>query len=43
MAALLKDAMKPNLVQTLENTPGIVHGGLLLILPTVAIVLELQS
>lgn len=27
MAALLKDAMKPNLVQTLENTPAIVHGG----------------
>lgn len=27
MAALLKDAIKPNLVQTLENTPVIVHGG----------------
>ena len=27
MAALLKDAMKPNLIQTLENTPAIVHGG----------------
>lgn len=27
MAALLKDAMKPNLVQTLEHTPVIVHGG----------------
>ncbi len=27
MAALLKDAMKPNLVQTLEYTPAIVHGG----------------
>lgn len=27
MAALLKDAMKPNLVQTLENTPAIIHGG----------------
>lgn len=27
MAALLKEAMKPNLVQTLENTPAIVHGG----------------
>ncbi|WP_026497456.1 formate--tetrahydrofolate ligase [Butyrivibrio sp. WCD2001] len=27
MAALLKDAMKPNLVQTLEHTPTIVHGG----------------
>lgn len=27
MAALLKDAMKPNLVQTLEHTPALVHGG----------------
>ncbi len=27
MAALLKDAMKPNLVQTLEGTPAIIHGG----------------
>ena len=27
MAALLKDAMKPNLVQTLENTPALIHGG----------------
>ena len=27
MAALLNDAMKPNLVQTLENTPAIMHGG----------------
>lgn len=27
MAVLLKDALKPNLVQTLENTPAIVHGG----------------
>ena len=27
MAALLKDAMKPNLIQTLEHTPVIVHGG----------------
>ena len=27
MAALLKDALKPNLVQTLENTPAFVHGG----------------
>ncbi|MCQ2506729.1 MAG: formate--tetrahydrofolate ligase [Lachnospiraceae bacterium] len=27
MAALLKDAMRPNLIQTLENTPAIVHGG----------------
>jgi len=27
MAALLRDAMKPNLVQTLEGTPAIVHGG----------------
>ncbi|MFA9382094.1 MAG: formate--tetrahydrofolate ligase, partial [Acetanaerobacterium sp.] len=27
MAALLKEAIKPNLVQTLENTPALVHGG----------------
>ena len=27
MAALLKDALKPNLVQTLEHTPALVHGG----------------
>ena len=27
MAALLKDALKPNLVQTLENTPALIHGG----------------
>ena len=27
MAALLKDAIKPNLVQTLEHTPAIIHGG----------------
>ena len=27
MAALLKDAMKPNLIQTLEHTPAIIHGG----------------
>lgn len=27
MAALLKDAMKPNLVQTLEHTPAFIHGG----------------
>ncbi len=27
MAALLKDAIRPNLIQTLENTPAIVHGG----------------
>ena len=26
MAALLKDALKPNLIQTLENTPAIIHG-----------------
>ncbi len=26
MAALLKDALKPNLVQTLEHTPAFVHG-----------------
>ena len=29
MATLLKDAIKPNLVQTLENTPAIIHGVLL--------------
>jgi formate--tetrahydrofolate ligase len=27
MTALLKDAMKPNLVQTLEHTPALIHGG----------------
>ena len=27
MAALLKDALKPNVIQTLEHTPAIVHGG----------------
>ena len=27
MAALLKDAIKPNLVQTIENTPALIHGG----------------
>ena len=27
MAALLKDALKPNIVQTLEGTPAIIHGG----------------
>lgn len=27
MAALLRDAIKPNLVQTLENTPAFIHGG----------------
>ncbi len=27
MAAVLKDALKPNLVQTLENTPALIHGG----------------
>ncbi len=27
MAALLKDAIKPNIIQTLENTPAIIHGG----------------
>jgi formate--tetrahydrofolate ligase len=27
MATLLKDAIKPNLVQTIENTPAIIHGG----------------
>ena len=32
MALLLRDALKPNLVQTLENTPAIIHGDHLLIL-----------
>lgn len=32
VAALLKDAIKPNLVQTLENTPVFIHGGILRIL-----------
>ena len=27
MTALLKDAIKPNLIQTLEHTPALVHGG----------------
>ena len=27
MAVLLKDALKPNLVQTLENNPAFIHGG----------------
>ena len=27
MTVLLKDALKPNLVQTLEHTPAIIHGG----------------
>ncbi|WP_313132131.1 formate--tetrahydrofolate ligase [Anaerocolumna sp.] len=27
MAALLRDALKPNLIQTIENTPAIIHGG----------------
>ena len=27
MTVLLKDAMKPNLVQTLENNPAMIHGG----------------
>jgi formate--tetrahydrofolate ligase len=27
MTALLKDAFKPNIVQTLENNPAIIHGG----------------
>lgn len=32
LTLLLKDALKPNLVQTLEHTPAIVHGGPLRIL-----------
>jgi len=43
MAALLKDAIKPNIVQTLEGTPALIHGGPLLILPmdaTASLLLE---
>ena len=36
MTALLKDAIKPNLVQTLEHTPAFIHGGPLPISPTAA-------
>lgn len=36
MTALLKDALDPNLVQTLENNPAIIHGGPLPTLPTAA-------
>ena len=36
MAALLKDAIKPNLVQTIEGTPAFVHGGPSPISPTAA-------
>lgn len=38
MAVLLKDALKPNLVQTIEGTPAYIHGGLLPILLTDVIV-----
>ena len=41
MTALLKDAIKPNLVQTLEGTPALVHGGPLPILRTAVTVLPL--
>ena len=43
MAALLKDAIKPNLVQTLEGTPALVHGGPLLILHTAVIQSQQQN
>jgi formate--tetrahydrofolate ligase len=43
MAALLKDALKPNLVQTIENVPAIIHGGPLPILPMVATALWLPK
>ena len=43
LAALLKDALKPNLVQTLEHTPAFIHGGPLPILPTVVIALWLPE
>ncbi len=39
MAILLKDAIKPNLVQTLEKNPAIIHGGPLPILPKEPILL----
>lgn len=42
MAALLKDALKPNLIQTLEHTPAIVHGGPLPISHT-AVTLSVQQ
>ena len=38
MAALLKDAIRPNLVQTLAKTPALVHGGPLPTSPTAATV-----
>ncbi len=41
MTALLKDAVKPNLVQTLEHTPCFIHGGLISL--TAVIVYRLQS
>ena len=44
MAALLKDAIKPNLVQTLEHTGALVHGGPFAnIAPTAATVLWRQE
>lgn len=43
MTALLKDAIKPNLVQTLEGTPAIMHGGPLQILLMDAIVFVQQN
>ena len=43
MAALLKDAIKPNMIQTLEHTPAFVHGGPLPISLTVVTVFRRQS
>ena len=43
LTLLLKDALKPNLVQTLENTPAIIHGDHLRISLTVVTVLSLQQ
>ena len=40
---LLKDAIKPNLVQTLDHTPAIVHGGPFATLPTDATVFWLPK
>lgn len=39
MAILMKDAIKPNLVQTIEHTPALIHGGPLPTLPTAATLL----
>lgn len=43
LSALLRDAFQPNLVQTLENNPALMHGGPLLILLMVVILLLLPK